>query len=140
MTINSDSTHQKWINFAFIVTGSIFLQSYCVSDNVSGSSPCRFVCYFEFSFWKARTYFKYEKYKPNCHAIVLLRWFQLFLHVFPFFIERAQIYHQILITRILAIVPLSENPLICYLNILIKLVIPNCWNTCIWAHHLELLE
>ena len=34
LTINSDSTHQKWMKFAFIVTGSIFLQSYWVSDNV----------------------------------------------------------------------------------------------------------
>ena len=34
MTINSDSTHQKWMKFAFIVTCSIFLQSYWVSDNV----------------------------------------------------------------------------------------------------------
>ena len=35
MTINSDSTHQKGMKFAFIVTGSIFLQLYCVSDNVA---------------------------------------------------------------------------------------------------------
>ena len=34
LTINSDSTHQNWIKFAFIVTCSIFLQSYWVSDNV----------------------------------------------------------------------------------------------------------
>ena len=33
LTINSDSTHQKWMKFAFIVTGSSFLQSYWVSDN-----------------------------------------------------------------------------------------------------------
>ena len=35
LIINSDSTHQKWMKFAFIVTGSIFLQSYWVSDNVN---------------------------------------------------------------------------------------------------------
>ena len=34
LTMNSDSTHEKWIKFAFMVTGSIFLQSYWVSDNV----------------------------------------------------------------------------------------------------------
>ena len=34
LTINSDFTHQKWMKFAFIVTGSIFLQSYWVLDNV----------------------------------------------------------------------------------------------------------
>ena len=34
LTIISDSTHQKRMKFAFIVTGSIFLQSYCVLDNV----------------------------------------------------------------------------------------------------------
>ena len=34
MTVNSDSTHQKWMKFAFNVTCSIFLQSYWVSDNV----------------------------------------------------------------------------------------------------------
>ena len=34
LTINSDSTHQKWMKFAFIVTCSIFLQSYWVSDIV----------------------------------------------------------------------------------------------------------
>ena len=32
LTINSDSTHQKWMKFVFIVTGSIFLQSYWVLD------------------------------------------------------------------------------------------------------------
>ena len=32
--INPNSTHQKWMKFIFIVTGSIFLQSYWVSDNV----------------------------------------------------------------------------------------------------------
>ena len=31
LTINSDSTHQKWMKFASIVTGSIFLW---VSDNM----------------------------------------------------------------------------------------------------------
>ena len=34
LTINSDSTHQKWMKFAFIVTGSIFLQSYWVLDRL----------------------------------------------------------------------------------------------------------
>ena len=34
MTINSDSTDQKYIKFAFIVTCSIFLQSYWISDDV----------------------------------------------------------------------------------------------------------
>ena len=34
LTINSDSTHQKWMEFVFIVTCSIFLQSYWVPDNV----------------------------------------------------------------------------------------------------------
>ena len=32
LTINSDSTHQKWMKFASIVTGSIFLQSHQVSE------------------------------------------------------------------------------------------------------------
>ena len=34
LIINSDSTHQKLMRFAFIVTGSIFLQWYWVSDRV----------------------------------------------------------------------------------------------------------
>ena len=34
MTIDSGSTHQEWMNFAFIVTGSIFLHSYWVLDNL----------------------------------------------------------------------------------------------------------
>ena len=34
LTTNSDSTHQKWMKFAFIDTCSIFLQSYWVSDNM----------------------------------------------------------------------------------------------------------
>ena len=34
LIINSDSTHQKLMKFAFIVTGSIFLQWYRVSDRV----------------------------------------------------------------------------------------------------------
>ena len=39
LTINSDSTTQKWMKFAFIVTGSIFLQSYWVLDNVVEAAP-----------------------------------------------------------------------------------------------------
>ena len=35
LTINSDSTHQKWMKFAFIVTCSNFLQLYWVSDIVT---------------------------------------------------------------------------------------------------------
>ena len=35
LTINSDSTHQKWMKFAFTVTCSIFLHSCWVSDNVN---------------------------------------------------------------------------------------------------------
>ena len=35
MTINSDSAHQKWMKFAYIVTGSIFLQSYWVLNNIT---------------------------------------------------------------------------------------------------------
>ena len=35
LTIDSDSTHQKWMKFAFIVTCSIFFQSYWVSDIVA---------------------------------------------------------------------------------------------------------
>ena len=38
LTINSDSTHQEWMNFVFIVTGSIFLHSYWVSDIVDFKS------------------------------------------------------------------------------------------------------
>ena len=34
LIINSDSKHQEWMKFAFIVTGSIFLHSYWDSDNV----------------------------------------------------------------------------------------------------------
>ena len=34
LTVNSDSINQQWMKFAFIVTGSIILQSYWVSDNV----------------------------------------------------------------------------------------------------------
>ena len=34
LVVNSDSTHQKWMKFTFIVTGSIFLQSQWVLDRV----------------------------------------------------------------------------------------------------------
>ena len=41
LTINSDSSHQKWMKFAFIVTGSIFLQWYRVLDRViTVKKPC----------------------------------------------------------------------------------------------------
>ena len=40
--IDLNSTHQKWMKFAFTVTCSIFLQSYWVSDNVL--QPCMGHC------------------------------------------------------------------------------------------------
>ena len=36
----ADSTHKKWMKFDFIVTGSIFLQSYWVSDKVFQNMQC----------------------------------------------------------------------------------------------------
>ena len=45
MTVNSDSTRQKWMKFAFTVTGSIFLQSYWVLDNVASHWLCLNIIY-----------------------------------------------------------------------------------------------
>ena len=71
MTVNSDSTHQKWMKFAFIVTGSIFLQSYWVSDNVHIDRTYDF-------FWKVKSWSFYSYptllYCVMAHIVPKWKW------------------------------------------------------------------